>query len=166
LWQHFAHVAGAGRVTKVNANFEFVREKGAEYDSICFLTLTTEGGLMGRLVQDVVTLPKRKSAGVQFEKGRVEWYCDVTKTLDRVITFTDKKESAVDIAKTRPDEFFQEIKHINDLLTGKFDYKKSPVRLDRGLDTMYVLNAAHQSFIQKKEVEVVYDHTQLKPIHY
>lgn len=157
LWQHFAHLVGAGRVKEVTANFDYVKDDKVWYDRFCFLTLTTENGLVGRVVQDVVTIPKKKFAMIQGEKGRLEWHCDVTKTLDRVRFLTKEDEKNIDIEKTRPDEFFQEIKHIQDLLDEKIKIEDSPVRLERGLDTMYVLNAAHRSFEEKKSIQVNYE---------
>ena len=51
LWQHFAHVVGAGRVTEVSAMLTRVKENGADYDSMCLLNLRTEGGVMGRVAK-------------------------------------------------------------------------------------------------------------------
>lgn len=167
LWQHFAHVGGAGRVAKVSAVFDFVKTERGWYDRLCFFNLTAENGLMGRLVQDVVTVPKKKTVTLQGEKGRVEWYCDVTKTLDRVVVVNkDETMTTTDIAKTRPDEFFQEIMHIQNLLDDKEAYTNSPIRLERGLDTMFVLNAAHRSFAGRGEVAVSYDPTRPIAIKY
>src|SRR5262245_7013228 len=55
LWQYFAHVAGAGRVVEVLATLDVVHDQGMNYDRLCLLNLRTEGGLVGRCVQDVVT---------------------------------------------------------------------------------------------------------------
>jgi len=160
LWQHFAHVLGAGRVAEVSAEFDFVTEKGTNYDRLCFLTLTTKSGLVGRVVQDVVSIPKSKTAVVRFEKGRVEWHCDVTKTLDQVhvVGLGGDKDIHLDLPKNRPDEFFQEIKHIKDLIDGVARIEDSPIRLERGLDTMFVLAAAYRSFKEKKSMMVSYDY--------
>lgn len=160
LWQHFAQVLGAGRITEVSAIFDYVTDGGVEYDRLCFLNLTTENGLTGRVVQDVVSNPKSKNAIMRFEKGRVEWHCDVTKTLDQVLVvgLGDDKDERFDVNKTRPDEFFREIQHIAGLLERKIKIKDSPIRLERGLDTMYVLEAAHRSFKEKKTVTVRYDY--------
>ena len=73
LWQHFAHVVGVGRVVEVDAMLTYVTEGKAKYDSLCLLNLRTEGGLMGRVVQDVVTTPPRKRARIQGTLGAVEW---------------------------------------------------------------------------------------------
>lgn len=158
LWQHFAHVAGAGRVAEVSALFDIVQKDGAEYDRLCFLNLVTENGLMGRVVQDVITLPKKKFVELQFEKGHIVCSTDVTKTTDQVQIHEHGKDAQViDIVKNRTDEFFHEIKHIQELLDGKANIKDSPVRLERGLDSMLVLAAGFKSFNSKCAVKVEYD---------
>ena len=158
LWQHFAHVVGAGRVKEVSATFDYVKERGAWYDRLAFLSLTTESGLTGRVVQDVVSNPKTKIGYIRFEKARVEWYCDLTKSLDRVMMtgVGEGKEFSQDLTKTRPDEFFQEIKHIQDLVDGRISINDSPIRLERAVETIVVLAAAHQACAEGKRIEVAY----------
>ncbi len=46
IWQHFAHVAGAGRVSEVSATLDLVKVDGADYDQSAFITLKTESGLI------------------------------------------------------------------------------------------------------------------------
>jgi predicted dehydrogenase len=155
LWQHFAHFLGAGRIKEVEAVFDFVKENGTDYDRSCFLNLITENGLIGRVAQDVITLPKKKFLSLQFEKGSLEWRNDVTKTTDEIMVQEHgKDEELFEIKKTRPDEFYREIVHIQDILEGKI--KESPISLQRGLDTMAVLTAAHKSFKEKKIIPVEY----------
>jgi predicted dehydrogenase len=72
IWQHFAHVAGAGRVVEVSAMLEIVRDGKAEYDRLALLALKTESGLMGDVIQDVITAPTEKSARVQCRDGYAE----------------------------------------------------------------------------------------------
>ena len=73
IWQHFAHLAGAGRVVEVSATLDRVARDGVDYDRSAFITLTTENGLVGDVIQDVVTSPAEKSARLQGETGFVEW---------------------------------------------------------------------------------------------
>ncbi|GEM_PF-213815 len=158
LWQHFAHAAGAGRVKKVSAVFDYVTDGASSYDRLAFLTLTTEKGLTGRVVQDVISNPKTKIGHIRFEKARVEWYCDVTKSLDQVMLtgLGEGKDLSQDIQKTRPDEFFQEIKHMQDLLDGKINFSDSPIRLERAVETICVLAAAHRSYAEGKSITIEY----------
>lgn len=158
LWQHFAHVAGAGRVTRVGGFFNYQSSGNAVYDSFCFLHLETQFSLIGRVAQDVVTMPKRKFAFLQFENGQVEWHNDVTSTTDEVVIQPHhKKEDRIVIQKTRAEEFLREIQHIDDLLAGRIDISDSPIRFERGLDTMKVLSAAHASFSLRGTVEINYN---------
>tara|TARA_Y100000031_G_C8221847_1_gene386368 strand:- start:187 stop:1269 length:1083 start_codon:yes stop_codon:yes gene_type:complete len=158
LWQHLAHVLEMGRVKTVSGTFKYVREVEGEYDELCFLSLTTENGLTGRVAQDVVTFPEDKKAILQFEKGKIEWHLGVKPMLDQVhLVGVDKdKEEHIDIEKTRPDEFYREILHIQDLLDGKMKIENSPIRLERGLDTISVLKAAHESAKSGKSMTVEY----------
>ncbi|MDP3793463.1 MAG: Gfo/Idh/MocA family oxidoreductase [Candidatus Uhrbacteria bacterium] len=157
MWQHAAHLVGAGRVTEVGALVEYITENGAEYDRTCFMNLKTENGLVGRLIQDVITLPKKKFLQIQGTKGSLLWDNDVSKTLDQVsIQLHGKDREMFDIAKSRTDEFFREIQHIDQLLNGATRIEDSPIRLQRALDTMAVLAAAHQSEREKRVITVDY----------
>lgn len=155
LWQHFAHAAGAGRVTRVSARMDWVRDGRVDYDRLCVLTLETEGGLIGRCVQDVVTKPPRKWARLQYDGGALEWQCGAAPGVDRVTVAPDGAAAqATDIAKTRPDDFIRELDHIDHCLdTGA----ESPISLDRGLDTMLVIAAAHLS--DRTGRSIVIDHS-------
>lgn len=144
LWQHFAYIAGAGRIVEVQANLDFVRDGRVDYDRLCMMTFHTETGLLGRCVQDVVTRPPRKWARIQGSDGFVEWWCGREPGVDQVIAGA----SAADpierrINKTRPDDFIEELRHIEASLGA--DPAASPLSLERGLDTMLVIAAAHRS---------------------
>lgn len=157
LWQHFAHVAGAGRVKEVDAMFDYIEENDASYDRSCFINLVTENGMVGRVAQDVITLPKQKFAHLQFEKGSVVWYNDVSKTTDQVVRQEHGKDKEVfDITKSRTEEFLKETEHIQAILDGKVKLADSPVKVQRGIDSMLVLAAAHQSHKEKRSVPVDY----------
>lgn len=157
LWQHFAHATGAGRVKEVNAMFDYVEKDGALYDQFCFINLMTENGLIGRVVQDVVKFPKTKNAHLQYENGYIQWHNDLDKTTDQVHLQVAKEEKQIfDIQKTRAEEFGKEIEHIGKILSGEVKIEDSPMRLERGLDSILVLAAAHKSFQEKRTVEVDY----------
>ena len=49
----------------MTASLDYVEENGAAYDRLCLANLETEAGLIGRVVQDVVTRPVRKWARLQ-----------------------------------------------------------------------------------------------------
>jgi len=155
LWQHFAHLAGGGRVVEVSAMIEYFTDGKAEYDKICALNLICENGLHGRVVQDVITKPVRKWARVQGSDGYVEWYCGLTPGCDEVHFGKgfDAPEKTV-YKKTRPDDFIAELKHFQNCLSQGVE---SPMSLERGLDTMLVVAAAHLSAQNHRNVKINYN---------
>lgn len=155
LWQHFAHIYGAGRVVEVTANMEYINEGDANYDKICMMTLRTESGLLGRVIQDVVTAAPRKWARIQCQKGYVEWHCSYRPGTDAVFLGCGKgQKSEFLFTKTRPDDFVQELQHINKYL--KHEPLLSPISITRGLDTMLVIAAAHKSVAEKRTIYIDY----------
>ncbi len=157
LWQHFAHVVDAGRVTEVDAMMEYVTDGGADYDRSCFLNLVTEKGLVGRLAQDVITQPKRKFLDIHFGDGTLGWRNDVTKTTDEVhVQKHGADAETITIEKTRPEEFGRETEHVRKILDGELSIGESPIRLERGVDTMLVLAAAHRSHAERRRVGIDY----------
>ncbi|MCC7250943.1 Gfo/Idh/MocA family oxidoreductase [Hyphomicrobium sp.] len=155
LWQHFAHSAGAGRVVEVQASLDFVRDGRVDYDRLCLMNLKTEKGLVGRCVQDVVTQPPRKWARAQGSDGHVEWWCGCEPGVDAVVaSLPGKVASEHKVSKTRPDDFIEELTHIDAALAGAPD--ASPLALSRGLDTMLVVAAAHRSAETGRRVVIDY----------
>ncbi len=156
LWQHFAHVAGAGRVVEVNAMLTFVREGKATYDHLCFLDLKTESGLVGRVVQDVVTIPHRKRAKIQGTEGAIDWVYGYSPEGDAVlISRPGSPDEIFPIKRKRPEDFIQELKHLRDQLAGADSV--SGISLERGLDTMLVIAGARLSEREKCRVQIDFD---------
>jgi predicted dehydrogenase len=155
LWQHLAHVAGAGRIVEVDARLDFVTDGRVDYDRLALLTLRTESGLIGRCVQDVITKPPRKWARVQGSTGAVDWTCGREPGVDVVGVERDgQARSEEPVRKTRPDDFIEELKHIEAALAG--DPAASPISLARGLDTMLVVAAAHRANATGRRVRIDY----------
>jgi predicted dehydrogenase len=145
LWQFFAHTAGLGRVQTVQAAIDYVADGQLDYDRVCFLNLATSSGTLGRVVQDVVTHPPRKWARIQGTAGHVEWHCGYEPGVDLVrFQGPGKDPESVRFAKTRPDDFIRELTHIDAALR-EGTAADSPIRLERGLETMRVISAAHQA---------------------
>ena len=156
LWQTFANISGIGRIVEVAANLEYINEPKVDYDSICLLNFRTETGVIGRVVQDVITRPTKKWARAQCDNGYIEWNCEIKPGLDTVVACPNEGEkSLTEISKTRPDDFFQEMKHISDVFNSGTN-SNSPISLERGLDTMLVIAGAHMS--QKNSSSVVIDY--------
>jgi predicted dehydrogenase len=156
LWQHLAHASGAGRVVEVAASMDLVREDGADYDRLCLLNLKTESGLIGRCVQDVITIPHRKWARVQGTAGWGEVHINAEPGADKV-TVQPSGQGRVEtlLPKTRPDDFIAELQHMAAVIEGR--RSASSIRLERGLDTMLVLVAAHRSVREKRTVRIDYE---------
>jgi predicted dehydrogenase len=153
LWQHFAHVVGAGKVVDVSATLDIVREGNTEYDRICLLALRTTSGLTGDVIQDVVTAPMEKSARIQGSDGYVHWHVNYQPNVDAVIASGgDAPAEPILISKTRADDFKAEMNHLEDVLNGKV--ANSPVALERGLDTMMVIAAAFKSHQSGRRVSI------------
>ncbi len=154
FWQFLAHVTGVGRVVEVQATLDYVNDGKVDYDRIALLNLRTEGGLAGRVVQDVVTVPHRKWARVQGERGSLEWACGVRPGFDVVRWWTQPgREGSEDVAKTRPDDFIRELQHIEAALAGGKP-QESPLALARGVETMLVIAAAHESARTGRRVRI------------
>lgn len=156
LWQSFALAAGAGRIVEVSANLHYVSDGKIDYDELCLLELRTENGLLGRVVQDVVTRPTRKWARAQGALGAIEWCCGAKPGTDTVIVTEDASEtSTTDFQKTRPDDFIEELTHIEAALTSG-EAAKSPIAIERGLGSMLIVAACHKSSAEKKTIHIDY----------
>jgi len=159
LWQSFAHCSNLGRIIEVNANLQYVNDENVDYDSICLMQVKTESGLIGRIVQDVITKPTRKWARVQGISGYLEWDCGTKPGIDSVIYgANNKKTQFKEISKTRPDDFYEEMKHISHIYNvDQYAYNHSPISLVRGLETILVIAAAHLSAQNKCPVSIDYN---------
>jgi len=153
IWQHFAHVAGQGRVTEVSARLDWVRSGGVAFDRSAFVTLKTENGLIGDVIQDVVTRPTEKSARLQGEEGFIEWQVGAKTGEDLVVSGGLGRETdEVPIKKTRADDFIAVIDHLGAVLDG--DVQESPVALMRGLETQVVIAAIFKSDAEGRRVSI------------
>lgn len=145
LWQRLALALGKGRVAAVSAALDYVAEAGAEYDRLCLINLETETGFLGRVVQDVVTRPARKWARIQGSDGFVEWHYawrpgeEATLIGDRAGEVEQKV-----FRKTRADDFVEELRHVERAVADG-TAADSPIALERALETMLVIAAAHRS---------------------
>ena len=155
LWQFFAHASGAGRVVEVQATLDYVNDGKVDYDQICLMQLRTENGLTGRVVQDVVTSPPRKWARAQGDLGFTEWHCGKPTGTDSVRLGTGDQTSEQVIEKKRPDDFIQELRHLETMMN-EGSFVESPLALERGLETMMVLAAAHKSHDQRQTIKIDY----------
>ena len=156
IWQHFAHLLHMGRIVEVSAMLDIVDDGKVKYDRICQLNVRTEEGFIGSIVQDVITEPAQKYLRIQGSSGFLEWYVNYDKENDALVYGDNKSSERQElIPKKRSDDFIGEIDHLQDLLEGKTE--ESPISLERGLDTMMVIAAAHFSNKLGRTVRIVYD---------
>jgi predicted dehydrogenase len=153
LWQHLAHAVGGGRVVEVTATMDYVRTPELDYDRLCLLNLRTENGLLGRVVQDVVTAPPRKWARVQGSDGYVEVAIGQPAGADTLDwRGVDGDAETRTFPKRRPDDFIEELRHVERVLEGR--EASTPLSLERGLETMLVIAAAHLSARERRTVRI------------
>lgn len=156
IWQHFSYLLGMGRITEISAMLDVVKNGSCEYDRIFQVNVRTENNLFGHVVQDVITKPPRKMLTVQGEAGFLEWHVNWKEGIDALRYGQENAQITEELfPKTRPDDFKGEIDHIEKILDNKIS--ESPVSLERGLETMLVLAAAHLSHRIKKVVKINYD---------
>lgn len=156
LWQHFSHILGAGKIVDISASLEYVEDTNATYDSMCALNVVTDQGLRGRVIQDVVTAPPKKWGRIQGQLGFVEWHCGYKPGFDAVFEGNgDEMIGEYLYEKSRPEDFITEISHLEAFLEGTST--ESPITLERGLDTMLVIAAAHKSMQEKCTVHIDYE---------
>ena len=131
MWQHLAHLVGAGKVSKVSAAADYVEEGGLSYDKLMAANLQTESGLVGRCIQDVVTRPARKWARVQGEDGFVEWEYGGAPG-KHVVRYCGERQNVQqeEIEARRPEDFIAEVCHLEGLLNGEID--GSPIDISQG----------------------------------
>lgn len=157
IWQHFAHLLGAGRIIEVSATMDIVDDGVVKYDRICLMNVKTESGLVGDIAQDVVTAPSQKSVRIQGTRGFLEWIVSLDGNHDAIRCGDGKGARKEDmIKKSRPDDFKGEIDHLEGILKGG-DRSLSPLSLERGLETMMVVAAAHVSHRSKRPAKINYD---------
>lgn len=154
IWQHFSRLLGAGRIVEVSAVMDRVSDEGVDYDRIAQISVVTETGLTGFIVQDVVTRPPRKRLRVQGDRGALVWDANRDASHDAVGIWSEDGWDDRMIPKTRRDDFIGEIRHIGEICDGTV--AESPIALERGLETMMVIAAAHRSASEKRGVRIDY----------
>ncbi len=153
IWQYFAELAGMGRISEVMAMLDEVEADGAAYDRIAQLSVRTDRGLVGTIVQDVVTQPAQKWLRLEGTEGYLEWQVNIDPGHDLVrLIRQDGLELEERVAKTRPDDFRGEIEHVGHMLE---DHSMaSPLDMSAGLETMQVIVAALKSARDGRLVKV------------
>lgn len=143
LWQYLASVSGLGVWRKGSVAMKFKNENGTDYDAIAAFLFVTDKGGIGRAVQDVVTKPPRKWARIQGSAGFIEWHCGGVPEGD-LVKYSEGGETKEKVfPKKRPDDFYREMVHINELILGNADPASSPLSLESAVSVLKVLKSAH-----------------------
>jgi predicted dehydrogenase len=153
IWQHFAHATNQGRIAEVSAMLDVVEADGACYDRLAQLHVRTESGLVGTIVQDVITEPARKWLRIEGTRGFLEWEVNADPGHDAVRAgMRGEEPRELRIPKTRADDFQGEAEHLGALVAGRAG--PSPISLERGLETMMVIAAAVRSHAERRTVRI------------
>jgi predicted dehydrogenase len=152
IWQHFAHAVGAGKIEEVTGLLDMVEDGKVNYDRLVMAGFKTAEGLVGEVIQDVVTAPPEKLCRIQGRDGFVEWRVNYQPGFDAVISGDGERSEVQLLAKTRADDFKTEIEHLEAILDGR--RQDSPIALERGLDTMLVIAAIFRSHATGRKVRI------------
>lgn len=143
LWRVLARKAGLGEWNKILPLFKVEKDGKTEYDSLAAFSIQTDKGFVGRVIQDVVTKPTRKWARIQGTTGFIEWLCNGHPDGDLIRFSNDCGDINEEIfAKTRPDDFYREMLHIQNIIFGKISPKNSPLALSEGIAVMRAIESA------------------------
>ena len=153
LWVYLAQVVGAGKIEEVSATLDYVQDGKAEFDRLAMLNVKTQKGLIGSIVQDVVTKPTLKSMRLQGVDEALEWQCLPSPYSD-ILRVVGKGVREEVFEKTRPDDFISELNHLDDVLENGVP---SPISIEFGLDVMLIIAAAHLSAQTGQKVKIDYN---------
>ena len=84
LWQHFSEKIGCGQIRQVTSTMDMIESEVVNYDQTSQLLVQTANGLVGSILQDVVTKPAEKMMRIQFENGFLEWQANFDSQHDAV----------------------------------------------------------------------------------
>ena len=145
---------GFGKIKELSAVMSIIKENNLNYDQSTILNVKSERGLVGSIIQDVVTLPPKKNLRIQGSEGFIEWYVNYDDKNDAVIFGKNgEKYKKKLITKTRPDDFISEIEHLDQIISG--DYAgASPISLESGINCMHVIKAAFESNSTGKKINI------------
>ena len=96
IWQFLANSQSVSKIYSINSNISYKKLNKSNYDDIAFINLKSSNNIMGRVVQDVVTLPVKKSARILTQNAYLEWHCERSKGFDEVIYLDAKNENQVE----------------------------------------------------------------------
>lgn len=157
MWQYMAMLLGAGRIVTVQAMMDMADDGRCKYDRTTMLQVQTENGLVGTIIQDVITEPSVKNVFIQGAASFMAWYANHSKGQDALVIGKNKEQKRMlQFPKTRSDDFAGEIDEV-DRIVALGSSEGSPIAIERGLDTMMVIAAAHLSHAKGKTMQIHYE---------
>lgn len=140
LWKTISNYLNLGDISITNVAMKIEKETGLYYDAISHVHLSTNKNIFGRVVQDVVGTPVQKKALIQGSKGYIEWFCSVPEIGDVVeLKLGNKITKRICFEKNRPDDFINEIIHIEKDISGDM-LNNSVISYEEGYKTMELIN--------------------------
>lgn len=153
MWQNLCHKVGGGKIVEVSSKMDFVNDGIINYDKCIIASFTTENGLSGDLIQDVLTFPANKSSKVIGTDAFVEII--LSSNNSDIINYgklEDTKVYETVFSKKRADDFIWEVNHLENILSGGI--KNNDISLERGIETMIVISAIIKSNQLKRTVVI------------
>lgn len=148
LWKTISNHLNLGKISVTNVDMKIEQNLKLNYDSMSHIHLKTDKNIFGRVVQDVVGIPVQKNALIQGSKGYIEWHCSVPEKGDVIKLNLDKEEPKQFLfSKNRPDDFINEILHIEKDVSDNLAETKSRISYEEGYKTMNLIN---QCFLLQK----------------
>ena len=144
IWQHFSNYMDCGKIKEVSAVINRFEQNSLNYDESTIISVKSENGLVGSIIQDVITDPSKKNLRIQGTDGFIEWYVNYDTDHDAVIYGeTGSKYEKKLIPKSRPDDFTGEIDHIDELVNNPSN--TSPISFELGSECMKVIASVFES---------------------
>jgi len=135
FWNHVTF-SSTTDVVRINADHGQV-----VYDECHTIFASNRNGrYIGSITTDVYTRPTRKLVIVQGERGRIEW--EAFANFDEVRTYMGENNH-IEIQrypKTRQDDFFNEMEHIESIINNPPMAENSPLSLEHAVDVMKILH--------------------------
>lgn len=143
LWLTIAKWAGRGEVQTLQATLTYEGDGNVLFDNVASLNLKTKCGMVGRVVQDVITNPPRKTVDIQCRNARIIWNIGGARGDQIRVAYGSGEIEDQVVPKSRPDDFIRELDHINQCLA-QHSNANSPINLNTGLEVMNYIAAAHE----------------------
>jgi predicted dehydrogenase len=138
LWVYISEQLGFGKIEKINSLVSYKEIKNKYlYDELCLVNLKTSKNYIGRVVQDVITYPTKKSIKLIGLDGVLELIFSFKGNDDIIIITKKNKKKILNFKKTRPEDFKIELRHIEKIL--KTRTKNNIISLENGIKTMKII---------------------------